>query len=277
MLGLATSTTFERLTSLVPGGRERAWRSARRYVAGSTTDDAIAVAHTLAAAGLAASIDLFGERASAAEAPEVARAYEALCDRLAAATDERTWLSIDLSHIAFDAALLDAIAAAVPPGRRLQVGAEEAAVADRVLDLVTGAARRGRPVEATLQANLRRTPADAERLAAAGVSVRLVKGAYAESPEVALPWGPPTDEAYAAVARRLHAAGVDVALATHDPKLRAALLADLPDVRVEVLLGIEPAAAADLAAAGRDVRVYVPYGPDWFRYFMRRRAESQGA
>jgi proline dehydrogenase len=269
---------FERATSLVPGGRERAWRSARRYVAGPATDDAIAVAHTLAGAGLGTSVDLFGERTSADEAREVALRYEALSADLAEKTTERTWLSIDLSHIAFDATLLDAVAAAVPPGRRLQVGAEDAAVADRVLDAVLRAARRGRPVEATLQANLRRSPADAERLAAAGVPVRLVKGAYAEGPEIALPWGAPTDEAYAALARQLHAAGADVALATHDPRLRAALLADLPqDTRIEVLLGIEPATATELAAAGHDVRVYVAYGPDWFRYFMRRRAESQGA
>ena len=277
LLRLATSTTFERATNLVPGARDRAWRSARRYVAGPATDDAIAVARHLDAAGLGAGIDLFGERTGPGEAPEVARRYQALSAELAARTNGRTWLSIDLSHIAFDAGLLDAIAAAVPPGRRLQVGAEEAAVTDRVLDLVVQTARRGRPVEATLQANLRRSPADAERLAAEGVSVRLVKGAYAERPDIALPWGPPTDQAYAGLARRLHAAGVDVALATHDAPLRGALLAEIPGARAEVLLGIEPAAATRLAAAGHDVRVYVAYGPDWFRYFMRRRAESQGA
>ena len=277
LLRLATSPLFERAVGLVPGARDRAWRSARRYVAGDAADDAIAVVDHLETAGLKSSIDLFGERTDAAHATEVAGDYEALAARLAAHTDERTWLSLDLSHIAFDAGLLDAIAAAVPPGRRLQVGAEEAAVADRVLDLVVGAAGRGRPVEATLQANLRRTPRDADRLSAAGVPVRLVKGAYAEAPDVALPWGAPTEEAFAAVARRLHAAGADVALATHDAPLRAALLAEMPRARCEVLLGIEPAAAAELAAAGHDVRVYVPYGPDWFRYFMRRRAESQGA
>jgi proline dehydrogenase len=124
---------------------------------------------------------------------------------------------------------------------------------------------------------LKRSAQDADRLAAAGVPVRLVKGAYPEPPDVAHPWGPETDAAFVALAHRLRAAGVDVALATHDRRLRTELLAEIPDARCETLLGIDPAATGVLAAAGRDVRVYVAFGPDWFRYFMRRRAESQGA
>jgi proline dehydrogenase len=132
-------------------------------------------------------------------------------------------------------------------------------------------------VEATLQANLRRSPADADRLAAAGVPVRLVKGAFVESAADALPWGEPTDAAYAELARRLLAAGADVALATHDRTLRDRLLTELPPARCELLLGVRPRDASALAAEGRDVPVYVPYGPAWFRYFMRLRAEAQGA
>jgi proline dehydrogenase len=277
LFSLATSGAFEGAVTRMPGGRGRAWASARRYVAGEDEADAVAVARRLEAAGLGASVDLFGERTAAGAAPAVAERYVALCDTLAADTGARTWLSLDLSHIAFDARLLHAIAHAVPPGRRLQVGAEEATSADRVLDLVLGAAREGLPVEATLQANLRRAPADAERLAAAGVPVRLVKGAYVEHSARALPWGAPTDRAFAALARRLHIAGADVALATHDPLLRAQLLAEMPGARCELLLGIDSAGARRLAAAGHDVRVYVPFGRAWFRYFMRRRAEAQGA
>ena len=277
LVALATSEAFERAVDRVPGARERAWRSARRYVAGPAAEDAVGVALRLRDAGLGASVDLFGERTSSAEAEDVARRYEELGRLLAERTDERTWLSLDLSHIAFDGALLDRIAAAVPPRRRLQVGAEEAAVADRVLDLVLGAAQAGRPVEATLQANLRRSAADADRLAAAGVPVRLVKGAYPEAPDVAYRWGAETDAAYIELATRLNAAGVDVALATHDHALRAGLLSELPGARCETLLGIDPAGTTALAHAGHDVRVYVAFGPDWFRYFMRLRAESQGA
>jgi proline dehydrogenase len=268
---LATSSAFDRAVHGVPALEARAWRSARRYVAGPTAPDAFAVARRLAAIGLGTSLDLFGERTPAERAPAVAAEYEGVCAELDGATDTSAWLSLDLSHIAFDGALLDRIAAAVPPGRRLQIGAEEAAHADRILELVIDARRRGRPVEATLQANLRRSPRDAERLAAAGVPVRLVKGAYVESD--ALPWGAPTEAAYAALARQLADAGADVALATHDPALRAVL----PGARCELLLGVRPDDAVVLAAAGRDTRVYVPFGPDWLRYFLRRRAESEGA
>jgi proline dehydrogenase len=272
LVGLATSRTFERVIARVPGARERAWRSARRYVAGAAIDDAVAVVAQLREAGLAASVDLFGERGSAQDAPLVASGYEELCARL----DEETWVSVDLSHIGFDERALDRIAAAAAP-RRLQLGAEEAATADRVQALALAAAARGRPVEVTLQANLRRSVADADRLAEAGVSIRVVKGAYPESTADAHPWGPPTDNAFAALALRLAAAGTDVALATHDAPLRERLLADIPQARCELLFGVLPHDAVALAAAGTAVRIYVPFGPEWFRYFMRRRAESQGA
>jgi proline dehydrogenase len=267
LFGLATNRAFERAARPLPGVRERA----RRYVAGETVEEAIAVVRRLHAAGIGASVDLFGERTAAAAAPAVADAYVALCARLGAETPVSTWVSVDLSHLAFDAALLDRVAAAIPSGRRLQVGAEEAAHADRILDAVLDCHARERPVEATLQANLRRSPGDADRLAAAGVPVRLVKGAYVEDPAVAHAWGGPTDRAFAELARRLE--GADVALATHD----AALWGASSSARCELLLGVRPADAVTLAAAGRDTRVYVPYGPDWFRFFMRRRAEAQGA
>jgi proline dehydrogenase len=272
LVGLATSAAFERAVGLVPGARERAWKSARRYVAGAEIGDAVAVVAQLREVALAASVDLFGEHASAQEAPLVAAAFEELCGRL----DEQTWVSLDLSHIAFDERALDRIAAAAAP-RRLQLGAEEAETADRVQALALGAAARGRPVEVTLQANLRRSVADADRLADAGVPVRLVKGAYPESAADAHPWGSATDNAYAALALRLAAGGTDVALATHDPSLRKRVLAEIPQARCEMLLGVLPRDAVALAAAGTAVRIYVPFGPEWFRYFMRRRAESQGA
>src|SRR3954468_11364813 len=277
LFALATSGAFQRAVTACAPLRARAWRSARRYVAGEAVADAVAVAHALGAAGLATSVDLFGERTTRPQAAAVAAAYEELGAALERATDDRVWLSLDLSHLAFDGALLDRVAAAVPPGRRLQVGAEEAAVTDRILDLVVAAARDGRPVEATLQANLRRSPDDARRLAGEGVPVRLVKGAYVETSREALQWGPATDAAYAALARDLHGARVDVALATHDAALRDALLAELPGVRCELLLGIAARDAVARAAAGRDARVHGPYGPEWLRYFLRRRAESRGA
>ncbi len=256
LFALATSPAFERLAP-----KRRAWRSARRYVAGETLDDAIETVRRLRAAGFLASVDLFGERATPHEATQVASDYELLCRALE--PEPGAYVSIDLSHVAFDVQILDRIAAQVPPGRRLQVGAEEAKHTGTVLDAVVATARKGRPVEATLQANLKRSPEDARRLAAEGVPVRLVKGAYVEPG--AHPWGPATDHAFAELALQLP----DAALATHDE----ALLAALPHARVEHLLGIGPRTPRP----GRQTRIYVPYGASWFRYFMRRRAEAQGA
>jgi proline dehydrogenase len=274
---LATSSTFGRVVRALPGAEERAWRSARRYVAGRTAADALAIARDLAARGLGSSLDLFGEDVTdPAEAGRVTAAYVRLARTLEREPVD-VWLSLDLSHVAFDPGLLERIATALPPGRRVQVGAQEAAVADEVLRLVLGAAARGLPVTATVQANLRRSRGDAERLAEAGVPVRLVKGAYVEPRDIAFPWGVETDTAYAELARMLGAAGVPLALATHDRALRAPLLAELPDAACELLLGVHPEDAEELARRGRRVRVYVPFGEDWFRYFMRRRAEAQGA
>lgn len=273
LFALATSEIFERTVDRA-GGRARAWTSARRYVAGAHAGDALRVASALADRGVHASIDLFGERVSdPVRAGAVVDAYVDLAGRLA----DGTWLSLDLSHVDFDAGALRTIAGALPPGHRVQVGAEERTVTDRVLSVVEAAGAAGLPVDATLQANLRRTPADAERLAALGVPVRLVKGAYVEDAADALPWGAETDAAYERVAHALREAGAQVRLATHDDALLDRLLPALSGADVEFLLGVRPERALALAVDGRRVRLYVPYGPDWFRYFMRRRAEAQGA
>jgi proline dehydrogenase len=196
---------------------------------------------------------------------------------------EDTFLSIDLSHIGLDQPgdavrrRLERIAAVLPGGRRLQVGAEEERRADRILAAVLAAAGTGAAVSATVQANLKRSGTDARALAEAGVPIRLVKGAYAEGPEIARPWGEATDLAFLELAHELHAGGAELALATHDPVLREALLRALPGVGVEMLLGVRSADARALAARGVAVRIYVPYGDMWFRYAMRRWAEAAGA
>jgi proline dehydrogenase len=172
---------------------------------------------------------------------------------------------------------LERIAEALPPGAFVQVGAEEAAQADRILETVLAVARASVRVSATLQANLRRSVSDASALVDAGVPIRLVKGAYVESPAVAHAFGEPTNLAFVSLAHSLHGAGATVWLATHDPVLREALLPALPGAGVEMLLGVRPDDQEALAARGIPVRVYMPYGDQWFRYAMRRLAESRGA
>ena len=284
---LATSTRWERIAKTVPQGQAAAWRAASRYVAGTSAADAARVARELHARGAGASIDHFGELVTdPAVVRQVADDYLGLAGGLAGFPDD-TWLSVDLSHLGLDvdpsdcADRLAAIARALPPGGRVQVGAEDHARADGVLACVLDVAGRGLADRlcATAQANLRRTPDDAERLLAAGVAIRLVKGAYVESREVALPFGEPTDVAYLRLAHRLAQVGdgAPVMLATHDGVLREALLAALGPLPVEQLLGVRPEVVDDLVARGVPVRVYVPFGDDWFRYWMRRVAEARGA
>ncbi len=280
LFGLATSERFERVVRGAPGGERVAYRLASRYVAGSTAEDALAIARRLAAQGVQSSIDFFGENVTdPVEADRIADAYVALAARI----DAPTYLSIDLSHIGIDEPgdaaerRLARIAAALPAGARIQVGAEQAARADRILDAVLAVARAGRPVAATVQANLRRSPGDADRLAEAGVPIRLVKGAYVESPALAHPWGDATDLAFIELAYTLHGAGAALSLGTHDPVIREALLPALAGAGLEMLLGVRTEDLRPLAARGVPIRVYVPYGDRWFRYAMRRASESRGA
>jgi proline dehydrogenase len=282
---LATSTRLERAARAAPLGERLAWRAASRYVAGTTAAAAARVARELQDRGVGSSIDQFGELVQdAATAGQVTASYLELADQVNDLPAD-TWLSIDLSHLGLDvdpagcADDLAAIAARLSAGRRIQVGAEDYSRADAVLACIEAVARQGLAgrLGATAQANFRRTPRDLERLVAAGVHIRLVKGAYVEPPDRALPYGEPTDIAYLRLAHRLAETRAQFALATHDGVLREALLAALGPQPVEQLLGVRSAILDDLVARGVPVRVYVPFGDNWFRYWMRRLAESRGA
>jgi proline dehydrogenase len=283
LFDLATSGRFERAIKCLPGGEALAWRAASRYVAGRSLTDALVTAGRLLEQGHGVSVDLFGERVR-----DPARADGVLADYLALAAalpspPADVWLSVDLSHLGLGtdatavAERLASLASALPAGRRVQVGAEEAATTDAVLACVLAVAKRGLAdrLGATVQANLRRSLADLEALAEAGVHVRLVKGAYVE-PTGAHPYGEATDVAYLRLAFRLAQSDVPFSLATHDARLREALLLARGSTPVEQLLGVHPGALRELTARGVPTRVYLPYGPDWFRYWMRRIAESRG-
>jgi proline dehydrogenase len=282
---LATSTRLERAARAAPLGERLAWRAASRYVAGTTAAAAAQVARELRDRGVGSSIDQFGELVQdTATAERVAVSYLGLADQVKALPAD-TWLSIDLSHLGLDVdppgcvERLAAIAARLSAGRRIQVGAEDLSRAEAVLTCIETVARQGLAdrLGATAEANFRRTPRDLERLVEAGVYIRLVKGAYVEPHDSALPYGEPTDIAYLRLAHRLAETQAQFALGTHDGVLREALLAALGPRPVEQLLGVRPATLDELVARGIPVRVYVPFGNDWFRYWMRRLAESRGA
>jgi proline dehydrogenase len=281
---LATSQRLERAVRAAPLGERLAWRAACRYVAGTTAAAAVQVAQSLHDRGVGSSIDQFGELVlDTTTAGLVTDDYLRLADLVNALPPE-VWLSADLSHLGLDvdpagcADRLAAIAARLPPGRRIQVGAEDHGRAEAVLACIETVAGRGLAdrLGATAQANFRRTPRDVERMVAAGVYIRLVKGAYLEPDDRALPYGEPTDLAYLELAHQLAKTSVPFALATHDGVLREALLAAIGPRPVEQLLGVRPDVLGGLTARGIPVRVYVPFGGNWFRYWMRRLAESRG-
>ncbi len=281
---LATSERLERIVKAVPGGDAQAWRAASRYVAGRSRDEALSTTVDLLAQGHGVSVDLFGELVrDEAIADRLTEDYLALAAALPVPPAD-VWLSLDLSHLAIGtdptgaADPLATIAGALPSGRRIQVGAEDAARTDAVLGCVLDVAGRSlaNRLGATVQANLLRSERDLDSLAAAGVHVRLVKGAYLE-PTGTHPYGEATDVAYLRLGFRLHEAGAAWSMATHDGRLREALLLALGPVPVEQLLGVRLDTLQELKARGVPTRVYVPYGPDWFRYWLRRLAESRGA
>jgi proline dehydrogenase len=279
---LATSDRLEQVVKGLPGGEANAWRAASRYVAGRTRDEALAVATDQLGKGHGVSLDLFGEMSTDPE--QAARVVDEYLELAKLLPDADVWLSLDLSHLALDvdpagaAELVANIAEALPPGRLLQFGAEDTTRTDQIQQCVLEVAGRGLAdrLGATVQANLKRSPEDVETLTAAGVHVRLVKGAYVESTG-AHPYGEPTDIAYLQLAHQLAASGARWSLATHDGRLREAVQLSLGTVPVEQLLGVRPEVLDELRDRGIPTRVYVPYGPDWFRYWLRRVAESRGA
>ena len=231
----------------------------------------------------AASLDFFGETTT--DQRQVERVVAGYREAAAAVADLAgdVYLEVVPSHLGIDISVdmfrhyAAEIVSALPRGSRLQLSAEESRRTDRIINGCLALARDGAPVQVTLQANLRRSPHDADRLIEAGIPVRIVKGAYVEAPDMALPWGDPTDAAFAQLVHKISAAGVQVAIGTHDPVLRERLLATASNLRVEMLLGVRPDDAIDLVRRGHQVRIYVAYGDGWFRYWLRRVAESRGA
>lgn len=260
-----------------------------RFVAGETLPEALAAARDLNAKDVTVTLDLLGESVRTREESERARdaAIETL-DRIHAA-GVRANLSIKLTQMGFD--LGRDIAAAnvrriLDRGRELdtfvRVDMEASPYVGPTLDLFHEALHPeyGDRVGVVIQSMLRRSEADVERLLEAGARVRLVKGAYQEPPDVAFPDKRDVDGAYARLAERLLERGTCPAFATHDGPLIERIKAHarergIPAERYEfqLLYGVRRDLQGRLRRDGYNVRVYVPYGTEWYPYLMRRMAE----
>ena len=257
-----------------------------RFVAGDTDDDAISVARALTADRLVTLDHLGEDTTDRDQADAIVGAYERILARLGEeGLAGRVEVSVKLSALGqslpFDAdkiALEGArriCAAAAAVDTTVTVDMEEHTTTDRTLETVRELRVDHPWVGAVVQAQLRRTEADCGDLAGPGSRVRLCKGAYAEPASVAFTDRADIDAAYTRCLRVLMAGEGLPMVATHDPRL-IDLARDLGRGRpyeLQMLHGVRPAAQEALAAEGETVRVYLPYGTEWFGYFMRRLAE----
>ena len=264
-----------------------------RFVAGPSTDDAVRVAGELARNGLRCTLDHLGEdTVDAAQADQVTAAYLDLLRRIGETNvAEYAEVSVKLSaigqalgadgeKIATDNAR-EICAAAAAVGTTVTLDMEDHTTTDSTLGILSELRADNPWVGAVLQAYLYRTESDATRLATEGSRVRLCKGAYSEPPSVAFEERSEIDRAYVRSAKILLSGKGYPMLATHDPRLVEIVQAMARTFRREpgsyefqMLYGVRPEEQLRLSDAGEKVRVYVPYGVQWYGYMMRRMAEK---
>jgi proline dehydrogenase len=263
-------------------------RVARRYIAGETIEDALACVRSLHALGATATVDVLGEDVTDEPETRVTVAeYLELIDALADAdlganvSVKLTSLGLGLSDELCRARLGEVLERAAARDMFVRIDMEDATTTDATLALWRGWRAAGREnVGVVLQAMLRRTVADARVLAREDAPVRICKGIYRESPEIAFQDREAVRASYLETLRVLLTGGARVALATHDEQLarNAWQIVDAlgAQTRVEhqMLLGVREGMRAELIAAGRPLRVYVPYGVRWYEYSLRRLQEN---
>ena len=265
-----------------------------RYVAGDTAADAVRASRELLQRGLLATLDYLGEDTTDPEqAAAVTAEYASLLSQLAVAglaaggqaevSVKPTAVGLGLAEHGEKTAaenIARICAAAQAAGTTVTVDMEDHTRVDQTLRIV-GEIRPDHPdLGVVIQSSLRRSVADCAALAQAGSRVRLCKGAYDAPGEVAYTERHDVDRSYARALRVLMDGPGYPMIATHDPRLLriAAAQAELggrsPDsYEFQMLQGVRPAEQRRLAGAGTRLRVYLPYGQDWYRYLVRRLAE----
>ena len=261
----------------------------RRFVAGEDTEDAVATSRSLIGENLLVTLDHLGEDTiEVAQAKGVTKAYLSLLGRL---HDEGLTIgaevSVKLSAVgqALDDGLCvdnarQIVEAATRAGTTVTFDAEDHTTTDATLATLVTVRADFPETGVAVQAYLRRSAGDIEDLIRSGARVRLCKGAYKESESVAFQSRRDVDLAYVRLLVRLMADGAYPMVATHDPRLVAIATSlarklgrSSDTFEYQMLFGVRPAEQRRLAAAGNRMRIYVPYGQEWYGYLVRRIAE----
>jgi proline dehydrogenase len=283
---LAGSSTLKSLASRY--GMRAGRGFARRFIAGESVEEAIEVARTIQAAGLLVTLDFLGESvASIAEADAATRAYLAVVDRIAGSGVERN-ISLKLTQLGLTidrATCVDNLRRILDAARAhdffVRIDMENSPFTAVTLDVFETMWQQGyRNAGVVLQSCLPRSEADAARMNALGARVRLVKGAYKEPKDVAYQSKADVDAAFVRIMELLLTGGNYPAIATHDPAMLDATQAfakkagtPASNFEFQMLYGIRRDLQNSLHRQGYSVRVYVPFGREWFPYFMRRLGE----
>lgn len=259
----------------------------QRFVAGESIDDEIAACERLWRDGYHSTLDYLGENVSTLEdARTSASVYLDVLDRIGSAGLPST-IAIKLSQFGIDfseEACLENVrrleVKAQSIGSRVEIDMESSAYTERTIALAIRAGQECGCVRVAVQAYLYRSKDDIARLNEARVPVRLCKGAYREPDEIAYPKKADVDANYVALMKELLERGNYPAIATHDPRILDEALAYIEGRGIakdrfefQMLYGIRRDLQKMLIGRGYKLRIYVPYGTEWYPYFMRRLAE----
>lgn len=259
---------------------------ASRFVAGETLDQAMAVARELDRMRVAAMLDHLGENVeTAAQAADARDAYLAALDAMRSSPTLDIAVSLKLTQLGLDRSVKECLAnvepilAAADPSTLVMIDMEAHEYVERTLEVVR-TVHAGHPrLGVAIQSYLRRSATDVFELPA-GIRVRLVKGSYLEPPDVVFAEKRDVDESFRRLFATLYARGHAIDVATHDPRLLEGVrrMVDASDadwfrVEFQMLYGVRRDLQADLARRGYPVRVYIPYGTEWYPYLTRRLAE----
>jgi proline dehydrogenase len=284
--GLAQIPTLQRLASKY--GMAPRSGFARRFIAGESIDEAVECVKDLPGKGLLLTLDYLGESVSSSAAAAAAAAdYVQIIDAIVKSGVERN-ISLKLTQLGLDvdrATAVDNMRRILEPadagGFFVRIDMENSPYTDATLDILDTLWRQGhRTIGTVIQSYLKRSADDIRRLNALGARVRLVKGAYKEPKNVAYQLKSEVDDAFIDLMRLLLDHGTYPAIATHDPNMIDATKAYAKSkgytndrFEFQMLYGIRRDLQMSLVKEGYRVRVYVPFGKQWYPYFMRRLGE----